>query len=411
MPRTFSRYHVFLIAVLAFLQFTIILDFMVLSPLSAILLAELDITTSQFGMVVSAYAWSAGISSFLAAGIADRFDRKKLLIFFYAGFIFGTFLCGIAETYSFLLIARIATGVFGGVIGSIVYAIVSDLFALDVRGRVMGFLQMALAGAQVLGLPIGLYLANVFGWQSPFLMISGICIVVFAVIWIRMKPVNSHLATKSTSSPMVHLITTFSNPVYARVFASTILLATGGFMLMPFGAAFAVNNLGVSLDALPVLYAITGVSAMIVAPLIGRLSDSVGKYPVFTICSIALIITVGIYCNLGLTPFWIVVLFSVVMFANVSGRMVSSSALITAVPDPPDRGAFMSINSSISMVAGGIASMLAGTIVYQTQNGYIENYDILGYVVSGATLITIGLMYMINRMVIKKHRAIGSAPV
>lgn len=411
MPRTFSRYHVFLIAVLAFLQFTIILDFMVLSPLSAILLAELDITTSQFGMVVSAYAWSAGISSFLAAGIADRFDRKKLLIFFYAGFIFGTFLCGIAETYSFLLIARIATGVFGGVIGSIVYAIVSDLFALDVRGRVMGFLQMALAGAQVLGLPIGLYLANVFGWQSPFLMISGICIVVFAVIWIRMKPVNSHLATKSTSSPMVHLITTFSNPAYARVFASTILLATGGFMLMPFGAAFAVNNLGVSLDALPVLYAITGVSAMIVAPLIGRLSDSVGKYPVFTICSIALIITVGIYCNLGLTPFWIVVLFSVVMFANVSGRMVSSSALITAVPDPPDRGAFMSINSSISMVAGGIASMLAGTIVYQTQNGYIENYDILGYVVSGATLITIGLMYMINRMVIKKHRAIGSAPV
>lgn len=408
MAGVFSRYQVFLIAVLAFLQFTIVLDFMVLSPLSAILLEELDITTAQFGMVVSAYAWSAGISSLLAAGIADRFDRKKLLLFFYAGFIIGTFLCGIAEDYSFLLIARIATGIFGGVIGSIIYAIVSDLFVLEVRGRVMGFLQMALAGAQVLGLPIGLYLANVFGWQSPFLMISGMCIVVFIMIWIRMKPVNTHLATRSSSGAIVHFLASFSNPIYARVFASTILLATGGFMLMPFGAAFAVNNLGVSLDALPLLYAITGISAMIFSPLIGKLSDRVGKYPVFTFCSVALIITVCIYCNLGLTPFWIVVLFSVVMFANVSGRMVSSSAMITAVPDPSDRGAFMSINSSISMVSGGIASMIAGSIVYQTQSGFIENYDILGYVVSGATLATIALMYIIHRIVVNKHRAMGS---
>src|SRR5688572_1800028 len=153
MTRTFSRYEVFLITVLTFLQFTIVLDFMVLSPLSAILLPELKITTAQFGMVVSAYAWSAGVSGLLAAGFADKFDRKKLLLFFYSGFVIGTFLCGIATDYTFLLIARIVTGIFGGVIGSVVLAIVTDIFSLNVRGRVMGFLQMAFAGASVLGLP------------------------------------------------------------------------------------------------------------------------------------------------------------------------------------------------------------------------------------------------------------------
>lgn len=403
MNRTFSRYEVFLILVLAFLQFTIILDFMVLSPLSAILLPELKITTAQFGMVVSAYAWSAGISGLLAAGFADKYDRKKILMFFYSGFIVGTFLCGIATDYAFLLIARIVTGIFGGVIGSVAFAIVTDIFSLQVRGRVMGFLQMAFAGASVLGLPIGLYLTNTFGWHSPFLMIAILCVMVMVFIVLYVKPVDAHLAIKSARRPLEHLLQTVLNPVYRKAFASTILLATGGFMLMPFGSAFAVNNLGVSLKDLPLLYMVTGICAMITAPLIGKLSDTVGKYIVFCICSSVLIAAVVIYCNLEIVPLWVVISFSVLMFINFSGRMVSSSALLTAVPEPPDRGAFMSINASVNMVSGGIASLIAGSIVYQTQTGHLENYDILGYVVSGATIITMGMMYLIDQIVKQKQ--------
>ena len=169
--KVFTRYQQFIIAILAILHFTIILDFMVLSPLGAQLLKELNITTTQFGWVVSAYAFSAGASGLLAAGFADKFDRKKLLLFFYAGFIVGTLLCGIAPDYQFLLAARIVTGVFGGVIGSISFAIITDLFKMEVRGRVMGFVQMAFASSQVMGLPIGLYLANQWGWHAPFLLI------------------------------------------------------------------------------------------------------------------------------------------------------------------------------------------------------------------------------------------------
>lgn len=405
MKKAFTRYEILVITLLTILQFTIILDFMVLSPLSAILLPALKITTAQFGMVVSAYAWSAGIAGLLAAGFADKYDRKKLLLFFYTGFIIGTLLCGIATDYSFLLIARIVTGIFGGVIGAISFAIITDLFPVEVRGRAIGFLQMAFAGAQVLGLPIGLYLANKMGWHSPFLMIVAVGIVLGVFIVIFMKPVNAHLHIKSERSAITHLIKTVGHSTYIKAFAATTLLATGGFMLMPFGSAYAVNNLGISVKDLPMLYMITGICSMAAAPLVGKLSDSLGKYAVFCVSSLFLIGIVITYCNLGPTPLWIVICFSVIMFINVSARIISSSALLSAIPEPSDRGAFMSINSSVQMVSGGVASLLAGTIVYQTATGMIVNYDILGYVVGGATCITMAMMYFIDRLVSQKLNA------
>ncbi len=171
--RVFTSYQVFVIVVLSLLQFTVILDFMVLSPLGAILMEKLNVTTAQFGLVVSAYAFSAGASGLLTAGFADKFDRKKILLFFYTGFILGTVLCAMAPSYQLLLGARIITGIFGGVIGSVSFAIITDLFEVEKRGRVMGFVQMSFAASQVMGLPIGLYLANHFGWHAPFWMIAG----------------------------------------------------------------------------------------------------------------------------------------------------------------------------------------------------------------------------------------------
>ena len=407
---TFNRYQIFVIATMAILQFTIILDFMVLSPLSAFLLPALKITTAQFGMVVSAYAWSAGLAGLLAAGFADKYDRKKLLIIFYIGFLIGTLLCGLATSYEFLLIARIVTGIFGGVIGSVVFAIVTDLFPMEVRGRVMGFLQMAFAGAQVLGLPLGIYLNNKFDWHAPFLMIVGIGIPVGVLIAMYLKPVNAHLANKMDKSPVLHLAHTFVKRDYLKAFAATTLLATGGFMLMPFGSAFALNNLKITSDDLLTLYVVTGIFSMISAPIIGKLSDSWGKYTMFSICSFLVMLTVVFYCNLEVTPLWIVICFSAFMFMNVSGRIISSSAIFSGIPSQTDRGAFMAISSAVQMISGGIAALVAGMIVHQTDSGYMENYPILGYVVAGATLITIIMMYFINQMVTKKASA-TPAPV
>jgi predicted MFS family arabinose efflux permease len=400
--KTFTRYDVFIIAILAILQFTLVLDFMVLSPLGAQLLVELNITTAQFGWVVSAYAFSAGASGLLAAGFADKFDRKKLLLFFYTGFIVGTFLCGIAPDYNFLLMARIVTGIFGGVIGAVSFAIITDLFKLEVRGRVMGFVQMAFAASQVLGLPIGLYLANKWGWHSPFIMIVVLSVIVGIAIIIYMKPINEHLKIQSDRNALQHLGKTISNLTYLKAFGATILLATGGFMLMPFGSAFSINNLGITMEQLPMLYMITGIFSMGIGPLAGKLSDKIGKYKMFVIGSVISMLMVLIYCNLDVTPLWIVIVISVIMFAGIMARIIPSSALMTAIPDPQDRGAFMGINSSIQQISGGVAAAVAGMIVVQTSSGKLEHYDTLGYVVVGAMVITIVMVYWLNQLVIKK---------
>lgn len=402
--KTFTRYEVFVVAILTILQFTLILDFMVLSPLGPFLMPELHINTAQFSHVVSAYAISAFFSGMLAAGFADKYDRKKLLLFFYVGFIAGTLFCGLATSYHALLAARIVTGLFGGVIGSISFAIITDLFRMEVRGKVMGFVQMAFASSQVLGLPIGLYFANIWDWHSPFIMIVLVSIIVVGFILVYLKPIDEHLKVKSGRNAFEHLAKTATNSVYLKTFIATALLATGGFMMMPFGTVFGVNNLKISKDDLWILYTVTGVFSMILGPLSGKLADSWGKYKVFLLGSFIMIAVVLYYTRLGPTPLWIVMVINIIMFAGVSARMISSSALTSAVPSMQDRGAFMSINSSLQQLSGGLAAYAAGLIVVQTPAGDLLHYDTLGYVVAATTVITMILIWFVNDYVTNKPK-------
>ena len=409
MPSVFTRYQKFVVAVLAFLQFTIILDFMIISPLGALLLKELHVTTRQFGLVVSAYAFSAGVSSLLAAGFADKFDRKRMLLFFYAGFLLGTLLCGLATSYAFLLGARIVTGVFGGVVGSISMAIIADLFPLEMRGRVMGTIQTSFAASQVMGLPLGIFLSNHWGWHAPFIMILVVGAPVGLIIAARLQPIVEHLKVPSTRNPVLHLFATVSQGRYLRTFLATTMLTTGGFMLMPFGSAFTVNNLGIPLAKLPWIYMCTGVVTLFAGPLLGKLADAIGKYKIFVLGTVVGATIVGIYCNLGTTPLVTVLIINAVLFVAITSRMISASALVSAVPDLADRGAFMSVDASVQQFAGGIASSLAGLIVVQAPDGHLLHYDVLGYVVVSAMTLTIALMYPINRAVMRKAAALAAS--
>ncbi|MFZ6744407.1 MFS transporter [Undibacterium sp. JH2W] len=398
-PVQFTGYQKFVLAILAFLQFTIILDFMIMSPLGAILMPALNITPSQFGVVVSAYAFSAGIAGFLAAGFADRFDRKKLLMFFYCGFILGTFLCGIAPNFYFLLFARIVTGLFGGVIGSIVMAITTDLFPFSMRGRVMGVLQTAFAGSQILGLPIGLFLSAHWGWHAPFLMIVAIAALVGVIIVMNLKPIDAHLQLHPDRSPFHHLKTTIATPRYLLAFAATGLLSIGGYMLMPFGSAFAVNNLGVSMHDLPTIYLVTGLGAIVTGPMVGKLSDKFGKYRVFLFGAAMTIVMAVIYTRLGVTPLPIVILVNVLLFVGIFSRIIPAQAMMSAVPTADSRGSFMAINSSLQQIAGGVGSVVAGMIVSQPAGGAILHFDLLGDILVCTVLITAVMMYFIHRLV------------
>ena len=400
----FSPYQKLIVAILALLQFTVVLDFMVLSPLGDILMKSLKMTPADFGLVVSSYAFSAGISGILAAGFADKFDRKKLLLFFYAGFILGTLCCALANSHLMLLLARIVTGLFGGVIGSISLAIVTDLFSVSQRGRVMGFVQMAFAVSQVLGIPLGIYLANIWGWHSAFLMIVIVAVLIYAAIFFRLKPVNAHLALQSKKNALTHLLHTVSNKSYITAFGATALLSVGGFMLMPFGSAYLINNIKITNQQLPLVFMLTGVSSIIIMPLIGRLSDKVDKFMLFCAGSALAIVMILIYTNLSPVPLWEIIVINMVLFMGIMSRMIPATTLNTSIPEMKDRGAFMSVNSSLQQMAGGLAAITAGLIVTQkTESSPLENYNILGIVVSVMIVACAFLVYKVSVLVKEKN--------
>lgn len=344
---------------------------MIMSPLGAIMMPALNMTPQQFGLVVSVYAFSAGGAGFIAAGFADRYDRKKLLLLFYVGFRLGTLFCALAPTFPFLVGARLVTGLFGGVVGSTVFAIITDVFDFGMRGRVMGFIQTAFAASQVLVLPAGLYISSLWGWHAPFMMIVAIGAVVGVFIFIYLKPIDAHLGLPSDRSAFRHLVATLSNRRYLFAFAATALLSIGGFMLMPFSSAFTVHNLGIEFGKIPLIYLITGLCAIFIGPLVGRAGDKFGKYLVFVIVSVISVIMVLVYTNLGVTPLPFVMLENVVM----------------------------SVGSSIQQIAGGIASVVAGMIVVARADGYLEHFEVLGYIMVGTAAVSVCMMYFIDRSV------------
>jgi len=396
---TFTTYQKTVIALLALTQFTVVLDFMVMSPLGDLLMKSMKITPTQFGFVVSSYAFSAGISGLLTAGFADKFDRKNLLLFFYTGFILGTLFCGLAPTYETIIAARIITGLFGGVIGSISMAIITDLFTLEQRGRVMGFVQMGFGTSQVLGIPISLYLANSWGWQAPFLMVVGLSLLLALVIFRVLQPITQHLLMQSDRNAISHLWHTVAKREYRIGFMATSLLAIGGYMMMPFGSVYAINNLKVSTQQLPIIFMVSGISTLITMPFIGRLSDRMNKFKLFTIASVWMVIMVLIYTRLPVIPLWLIIIFNVSMMTGIMSRMVPATTMTSAIPVPQDRGAFMSVNSSLQQIAGGVASFLAGLIVVQPTNfSPLEHYDTLGMVTSSITVLCIFMMYRVKKL-------------
>ena len=401
----FSGYQKLVVGMLAFLQFAVILDFMLMAPLGAVILPSLSISPAQFGTVVSAYAFAAGISGLLTAGFADRFDRKKLLLFFYAGFILGTLWCGLAQSFESLLVARVVTGLFGGVIGSVVLAIATDLFAPQMRGRVMGFIQTAFAASQILGIPIGIYLSNQWNWHVPFLALAALGLLGGLLIAWRMKPVAEHLKVPQERSAFEHLRHTVTEPRYLLSFVSVLFLATGGFMLMPFSSAFTVNNLGISLHDLPIIYLVTGIATIFVGPLVGKLADAFGHLRVFFIGTALTIVMVLIYTNLGESTLAVVTVINVVLFIGIFSRMIPFQALMSQVPAQTQRGSFNAINASLSQLAGGVASVVAGHIVQQGADGRLHHYDVAGYVVVGTSLLACFLMWKIQKGIAATARA------
>lgn len=378
MKISFSREEKILLFILAAIQFNHIVDFMILMPLGPQLMRIFSISTTQFSWLVSSYTFCAGVSGFLASFIMDQFDRKKLLIFFFLGFCLGTFACGVAPTYEWLLLSRAMTGVFGGVINSVVLSIVSDAIPYEKRGTAMGVISTSFSLASVAGVPFALVLANLWGWHSSFLFLALVSLLIFPFI-LRYVPAQSkHLKSmvrKPILDPLFHIFKT-PGQAWALMFGGFLVL--GQFMVIPFLSPSLVSNAGLLESQLPLIYLVGGALTFITGPIVGRLADELGKHRVFKYGLLSSLIVTLIITHLNVQHIAVVLAIVGLFFICVNARWVPALAIISSVPSPEYRGSFMSFVGCIQQLMAAFGAMIAGGIVTKDPSGHLYNYGWVG---------------------------------
>jgi predicted MFS family arabinose efflux permease len=376
--------------ILAAVQFTTIVDFMIVMPLGPQLMRTLHITPAQFGLIVSSYTFAAGAAGLIASSIVDRFARRTAFMTLFAGFLLGTLCCALAPTYHTLLAARVATGAFGGIVGGMSMAIIGDVFPEQRRGRATGSLMTGFALASVAGVPMGLYLGTNYGWHIPFIALAVLGLPVLVLTPLALPPLAGHVG-KRHAHPLQSLVETFSHVNHLNAFALIIALMIGSFTVFPYLSAYLVSNVGMSEQQLPLVYVAGGGLTLFAAPVVGRLADRYGKLPVFRTFIPGSALLLLVITHLPPVPVALAVaVFGALMVCNV-GRMIAAMAMVTSSVVPRLRGGFLSANSSVQHVASGAGAYIGGLIVTQEPGAKMEHFGAVGWIAAASTLASLWL--------------------
>ncbi len=385
-----------LLLTLAAINFTNIMDFMIMMPLGPQLMRLFDITPQQFGLMVSSYTLSAGVSGFCTAFIVDKFDRKRFLQVLYIGFLLGTLACGLAPTFELLMAARIFTGVFGGVLGAIVLAIVGDVIPFERRGQAMGFIMAAFSAASVFGVPFGLWIATEFSWHAPFLFLAILALPVQFCIYKFVPSLKNHLKASQQNTVWQTLQNITSNPNQRKSITFMMVVMFGHFSIIPFLSPYMVSNVGFTEHQLSYIYLFGGLCTIASSPFIGKLSDKAGKLKVFTWFVSLSCIPILFITNMPRIDIWFALIATSAFFAISSGRFIPAQAMVTATVSPQNRGSFMSIVSSMQQLSAGLASYIAGVIIVKQPSGEMSNYNLVGLMSVAGALLTLVLVRRIR---------------
>lgn len=391
----------YLLLTLAGIQFSHVIDFMIMMPLGPILIAELGITTHEFGMLVASYSFSAAFSGLLTATFVDRFERKNMLLTMFALFGLATLACAVAPGYATLLVARGLAGAFGGVMGAMTHTIIGDAIPFERRARAGGMVSAAFSVATVAGVPISLWLANHFGWRSPFVLIAAL-VVLFGAIGLRVLPeLRQHIGAEKQAHPFAPMLAVLKDANHLRALLFSMLIIFSGFTVIPYITVYAVHNVGIRQEDIPYIYLLGGTATLITARLIGHWADRRGKVEVYRRVAIAAILPLLVATHIGASPLWLWLIVTTAFFVLVSGRMIPAMAIITSAAQPRLRGTFMSLNATTQALAMGIATTIAGFVISQDASGQVAHYGLVGFVAVGANLLAI---WFVGRIAMHERR-------
>jgi predicted MFS family arabinose efflux permease len=387
--RTFSER--LLLLTLATIQFTVIVDFLIVMPLGPQYLRVFGITPSQFGLIVSAYAFSAGISGIVAGFFLDRLDRRPALLTLYIGFAIGTLFCAMAPTYPLLVAARVVAGAFGGVSGALILAIIGDVIPESRRGAAMGLVMSSFSVASICGVPIGLVLASHLNWHAPFYALAGLSVVIWLAALRVMPALHGHLHHAHGQHPVARMWGVLNQKDHQMAFLFMAVLTVAGFLVFPNISNYMVDNVGLTEKQLPLIYLAGGACTIFSMNWIGRWADRTGKQRVFMIMSLLATIPIFALSHLPRVPLLAAIGTSTLLMVCMSGRMVPAMAMMTGSIEARYRGGFMSINSSVQQFASGLAAWLSGHIIGQSPSGELTRFSWVGLASISCGLVCIYL--------------------
>jgi predicted MFS family arabinose efflux permease len=373
---------------LACMQFTHIVDFMILMPMGPQLMHTFAMSPARFGTVVSAYTFSAGIAGILAALFLDRLDRKLTMLIVYFGFILGTIFCGLAPNEHVLMLGRIISGGFGGVMVATVFAMISDVIPVQRRGAAMGIVMTAFSVASIAGVPIGLFLSTRLGWQIPFFALSGLSLVMW-IAGLRLLPRMRRPAVATNA--VADLGRILAVPIHWRAFLFTFAMMGSTFLVIPYISAYLVSNASVLNTELPWIFFTGGLATFFTLRWFGKLGDRRGLARVYGWASLGAIVPVLLVTHQGAWGIWFALPVTTLFMVLVSGRAAPGMALVTTVVEPRLRGGFMSLNTAVQQLASGAASLLAGLILIAQPDGTLRNYGLIGWMSAAGLIVSIWL--------------------
>lgn len=394
-----KRKERFFLFSLAGIQFTHILDFMIMMPLGPEFIRELNINTHQFGLLLSSYTFAAAIAGVFATYFVDRFERRVLLLSLYACFIIATLVCGLAPDYQSLFIARAFAGAFGGILGSLVQTIIADSIPFERRGKALGTVMSAFSVSTVAGVPLSLFLANnipSLGWRAPFIFIALVSSLILYLGYRNIPKIAGHLGHTHEGSRLSQIWIVFVAHQHLRAFIFMALIMLTGFSVIPYIALYLTSNVGIDNSYISLIYLCGGIAALMSSKLIGHMADRYGKVKIFRVLAIISLIPLLVTTNLMPVPLWVVLINSTAFFILVSGRMIPAMAIVSQVVEAKIRGTFMSLVGSVQMLASGLASVIAGAVVTIGTDGKLEHYNLVGYGAAVCGLLTFWLVGYIH---------------
>jgi len=396
-PEKFTKPQWFLVLLLALMNFAHILDFVIVMPLGDALRKELSITPQQFGHVVAVYGLSATVAGLLVSSVVDRFDRRHVLLLSFAAFAVATLLCGLSRDHTELLVSRGLAGAFGGVVASTIMAIIGDAFPNAQRGRAIGVVPAAFACASILGLPIGLLLADSYGRGAPFVAIAAVGALILAVAFWRLPHFTSHQLAKA-DHPLVQFWNVAKQPRHLICFAFMYTLVMGTFTVVPYLAPYLQANAGLNTGDIAKIYSVAGAVTLVMMILIGQLTDRFGQLPVFLVCAVGSMAMAMAITHVLPTSVVGGILLATGFMVTASGRVVPAQAMMLRSADPHTRGAFTNLNSAVSHLATGTAPLIAGNILGEAEaGGPLMNYGTVGWVAVGFGAVALLLSFSFRR--------------